>query len=47
MLVVVVAATTASQGSTRPLDIPVNMVQMPEVPTLSLSTDNTKPGHKE
>lgn len=47
MLVVVVAATTASQGSTRPLDIPVNTVQMPEVPALSLSSVNPKPRSKE
>lgn len=47
MLVVVVATTTASQGGTRPLGIPVNTVQMPEVPALSLSSVNRKPGLKE
>lgn len=47
MLVVLIVTTTASQGSTRPLDIPVNTVQLPEVPTLSLSSVNRKPELKE
>lgn len=46
-LVVLVAATTASQGSARPLDIPVNTVQMPEAPALSLTTDTRLPTLKE
>lgn len=46
-LVVLVAATTASQGSARPVDIPVSTVQMPEAPALSLTTDRRLPKLKE
>lgn len=35
-LVVLVAALTASQGSARPLDVPVPAVQLPEAPALNL-----------
>lgn len=35
-LIVLVAAVTASQGSARPLEVPVPAVHLPEAPALNL-----------